>query len=543
MYFCQLVLVVGAGLLARSMVAVVGGESLSAWPTPAIGLMTAALCPIASQMADYWGRKWFLVILTGFGGIGSIIVSRATSFGMALAGFAIGGLSCVTQPLLHAVVSEVLPRKFRSWAQAAANIAAGLGAIYALLVGGALTANNPQHFRIYFYTAAGLYLAVSAACVLLYNPPSREAQTISLSEKLQSLDWIGYIMGAAGVSLLCIGLSWAENPYPWRDPHVLATFLLGVVILMALVVYEVKFKKDGLFHHSLFRHRNFPITLLCCYIEGSGAFAANYFVPLQLSTMYPQMDSFRVGLCYAISWIAFLAAALLVGQFIYKTKSVRIPAMTGFLLFLLFYILAATSKPSTPESLFWGSMIPLGAGLGLLLISLVTAAQFATPPELIAITSGLILSIRSLGASSGLVIYQAVFNAGLSKNLTSKIASATLPLGLPEASLGALTLALTSGNTAAATEVPGVTAEIIAAAALALQKAYNIALSYVWATAAALAFVALVAAAFLRDPNDEFTAAIDAPLDIVVVVADSELEAEDKVVAQQMDLSLDGDGF
>lgn len=431
-------------------------------------------------------------MLTGFGCIGAIIVSRADSFGMALAGFTVGGLSCVSQPLLHAVVSEVLPRKLRSWAQTSVNIAVALGAIYGLLVGGALTASKPDNFRIYFYISAGFYAVVALACALLYNPPPREAQVIRLSEKMRSLDWAGYFMVAAGVSLLCIGLSWAENPYPWKSAHVLGPFLVGVAILLVLVVYEWRFKKDGLFHHGLFHRRNFAIALVCSYIEGSGAFATNYFVPFQLSVMYPSMDTFRVGLCYSVSWYAFLVFALTVAHFIYKTRSVRIPTMAGFLLFVLFYILLATTKPSTPEAHFWGFMVLLGGALGLLLITLVVTAQLATPPELIAITSGLVLSVRSLGASTGLVIYNAVLHAGLAKNLGPKMAAAVVPLGLPPTSLAPLIGALTSGNTAAVATVPGVTPEIIGAAALALQTAYNIAFSYVWATAAAFAFVALI---------------------------------------------------
>lgn len=419
---------------------------------------------------------------------------------MAIAGFAVGGLSCVTQPLLHAVVSEVLPRMFRSWAQTSVNIAVALGAIYGLLVGGALTASNPENFRIYFYISAGFYTVVAIACALLYRPPPREAQIIGFGEKLRSLDWAGYFLVAIGVSLLCIGLSWADNPYPWKSQQVLGPFLVGVAILLVLIVYEWKFKTDGLFHHSLFHRRNFAIALVCSYIEGSGAFATNYFVPFQLSIMYPSMDAFHVGLCYSVSWYAFLAFALTVGHFIYKTRLMRIPSMAGFAFLLLFYILVATTKPSTPEAHFWGFMIFLGGALGILLITLIVVAQLATPPELIAITSGLVLSVRSLGASTGLVIYNAVFRAGLVKNLGPKIAAAVLPLGLPQSSVALLIGALSSGNTAAVADVPDITPEIIIAATLELQASYSIAFSYVWATAAAFSFVALIGKSYSKHP-------------------------------------------
>lgn len=416
--------------------------------------------------------------------------------GMALAGFIIAGLSYVAQPLLHAVASEVLPRKYRSWAQATVNVSVCCGAIYGLLVGGALTNGNPGRFRTYFYILAGTYAASATACALLYSPPPRQTEVASLQIKLRQLDWVGYILVTFGVTLFCMGLSWAQNPYPWASSHVLGPFLVGLVLLVALIVYEWKVKPDGLFHHSLFRNRNFAITLVCVYIEGHGAFASNYFVPFQLATMYPTMGSFRVGLCYTVSYVASMVISVGAGLVIFKTKSVRYPTMLGFLGFLLFFILAATATPSTPEANIWGYMVFLGGGLGLLLTTLIVAAQFSTPPELIAITSGLVLAIRSLGASTGLVIYQAIFNAGLSKNLAPKIAAAVLPLGLPQTSLGPLIGALASSNPSAVMDVPGVTPEVIAAAGQALQRAYGLAFSYVWAAVAAFSFLAFIGTSF-----------------------------------------------
>ena len=70
-----------------------------------------------------WGRKWILVIPNIGGVVGAIVSARASSMGMYIAGFCLGGVGFGTQGIILAVISEVLPRKFRSWAQAAANCA------------------------------------------------------------------------------------------------------------------------------------------------------------------------------------------------------------------------------------------------------------------------------------------------------------------------------------------------------------------------------------------------------------------------------------
>lgn len=51
-YFGQLVLLVGGGLLSHSIAVVVGGESLTAWPTAVLGILVAAL----SRAAGIPGR-------------------------------------------------------------------------------------------------------------------------------------------------------------------------------------------------------------------------------------------------------------------------------------------------------------------------------------------------------------------------------------------------------------------------------------------------------------------------------------------------------
>lgn len=91
---------------------------------------------------------------------------------MAIAGEVITGVSYGAQPLLHAVASEVLPRKYRPYAQAADNVAAALGGLTALLVGGAMTRNsNPGGFRNYWYMSFALYFVATVLWLVPPDPP------------------------------------------------------------------------------------------------------------------------------------------------------------------------------------------------------------------------------------------------------------------------------------------------------------------------------------------------------------------------------------
>jgi MFS family permease len=288
-YFAQLVTLVGAGAQGQTIAGHFNGASRVVWFTAPITILTVVLGPPVSQAADYWGRKWFLCILTSFGAIGSVIVARATSMNMAIAGFTVIGISFGAQPLLHTVTSEVLPRRWRGYGQACNMVSNCLGSICGLLVGGALNRSNDptsNGFRNYFYMTMGWYVLAVVLTFFSYDPPETEKQREyrgRTMDKLRTLDWIGYFLLAAGLVLFCVGLSYSKNPYPWSDPQVSATFAVGLVFAVALVVYETWFKKDGMFHHGLFkRGRNFPVSLFCVFAEGVAFFAANTYFAFQV---------------------------------------------------------------------------------------------------------------------------------------------------------------------------------------------------------------------------------------------------------------------
>jgi hypothetical protein len=246
-----------------------------------------------------------------------------------------------------------------------------------------------------------------------------------------------------------------------------------------------------MFHHRLFENRNFPIALLGVFCEGITFYCANNYFAFEVSMFYTT-DSLTIGLHYSIAFYAFFIFAILTGVYSWKTKSLRLPTCVAFGCFLVFNILMATTNPRTPEANIWAYPLFLGAGLGIALTALMVAAQFSTPPELIAITSGLMISMRSLGGTVGLAIYNAIFNAALTQNLASKIAAATLPLGLPETFLGPLIGALAANNATALAGIPGATPSIVGAGAEALLDAFAVAFRNVWIAAGAFALLALI---------------------------------------------------
>ncbi|KAF6802436.1 siderophore iron transporter [Colletotrichum sojae] len=514
-YAAQLFSLIGAGAQGQTIAGHFGASNKTSWLSAVITILTVVLGPIFSQGADYWGRKWFIVIPTLFGVAGCVVVARATSINMCIAGFCIIGIAFGAQPLLHTVSSEVLPRKWRAYGQASDMVSNGVGSILGLLVGGALNRTNDptsDGFRYYFYIALGLYAVSAIICIVVYNPPPLPLQKqLNMTEKLGKLDWIGYGLMASGLVLFCLGLSWSKNPYEWSDPYVSATFAVGVALAAALVVYETWFKKDGMFHHGLFtKNRNFSIVIFCVFAEGVAFFAANTYFAFQVSVLY-ETDAVLVGTRYSLMAIASMVGSLICGWYCAVTRRLRWLTVVAFLIFVVFFACMATTNRGSSDPV-WFYPVLLGFALGMTLTTLITAAQLCIPPELIAIASGLIISVRSLGGTIGIAIYNVIFNDSLS-HMPGNVAAAVVPAGFDPENLGGLIGGLTTHNDELLASLPGITPEILAKGGIALLDTYVVAFRNVWTAAACFVAVAVVAAAFLFDPKKEFNNHIDAPLE------------------------------
>lgn len=482
----------GSGLLATSITTVTGGAAQSIWLTSALGISAAALGAPVSQASDYWGRKWFTVGFTALGFIGCLIISRANNFGMVIGGQSIACLALGAQPLVHAIASEIVPRKYRSLAQTAVNLASACGGLTGIMTGGALVRSNPAGFRTYFYITAALYGATGLVVLWLYRPPPRILQIeLRQSQKLAQLDWYGYVLFVPGLILFSYALTSSSGVYPWSSSKVIGPLVVGVLLLVMFIVYEWKFTDVGMLHHGLFsKGRNFAICLALIFTEGLAFFAANTFFAYENAVLYDQ-DFFHAGLRFTVVFWSANVATVITGLYVSRTKQLRLPLIVATSFITLFFACMASLSPSTPQSPI-GFAVFLGLGLGSALNTVVVAAQLSTPPDLIALASGLMIGMRSTGGTVGLSIFQALLSNALGTQLPEKVLGQVVPLGFDPQYTGDLLTGLGAQNTTLIGMIPGITPEIIGAAVVGVKEAYSVSFRRVWIAAAAFAAVATI---------------------------------------------------
>ncbi|KAJ9102975.1 hypothetical protein QFC19_004532 [Naganishia cerealis] len=270
--FAQLYNILALGAFARNIAVPLGDSGKSVWLSQSVAVCTAVLAPIFSRGSDLFGRKYFVVFGCVAGFVGDLIVSRASSMNMAIAGAAISGISYGAQPLAYAIPSEIVQRKYRVIANLFANVAGGIGAVMSLLIGSTLMRNgHDERFRILFYISAAIYAVSALICQVFYSPPRLDSQVGTVSQRLGYMDWLGYGLFGGALTGITIGLTWGKNPYSWNSAHVLAPLLIGVGLVVVLIIHQWKFRPDGLFDRHIFsKSRNPAIAFIAVAIEGAG---------------------------------------------------------------------------------------------------------------------------------------------------------------------------------------------------------------------------------------------------------------------------------
>ena len=491
--------------MAQTITSQVGGETKERWLAETVAITAGTLSPAISQAADLWGRKWLVVGFTVAGAVGCLIVSRADNFGTLIAGqcmpyhstqayisadlvTAIGALPAGVQCLIHAIASEIMPRKWRTIAQAATATAGGLGGVVGALLSGGLVRTDPTNWRIFFYIIVGLYVASFLTIVFLYNPPPRELQTtLTQQEKLARLDWIGNALFIPGLVLFGFALTSSTGIYPWKSAKIIAPLVVGAVLLILFILYEWLVKKDGMLHHGVFTNgRNFPLVFGLFFMEGLVFFATNSFYSFEVAVVYGK-ELFIAGAYYALGFAILIVVSQITGVYCAKTKTIRGPLVVAFLSFSLFLALMATLKTDYSAAHPLGYVVFFGIGIGISLNALTATAQLSTPKELIAIATGLVIGVRSVGGTVGLSIFSAVFSSTQSTQIPAKVGAAVS--GFPQfnpKNTGALLAGILSGNSTLLGEVAGVSPGLIDATGAALREANLLSFRNVWITAAAL---------------------------------------------------------
>ncbi|KAF5602905.1 drug facilitator PEP5 [Fusarium subglutinans] len=472
-----------------------GGATKQAWISNANLLVTLAFGPVLGSLSDRFGKKWFIVVASIIGIVGSVVSGSAKSITTIIIGNILTGLANAGCIMGVPAGQEVTPNKLRPWTMGFSQTLASCAVIAGTLGAGAFV--KYQTWRWSYYLNAFVYGTTTVLVTCFYHPPptTLRRQQSRLDALFAQVDYFGIMLFVGSIASIMIGLTWGGNTYPWSSSQVLASLIVGCVGLLAFGLYERLFTRQGIFHHDMFVSRNFPILLFVCVVDGMLLLGVNVLFAQQIASMFTT-DAVKIGTILtpylATSAFGCLPAASLIWC-------------------SLFVGLMALLNPSRLSWAYAFSAL-FGCGTAVTTVIPVVALSLSVPSYLLGTAGTLSVSGRALGGAVGITIFTSIYHNKMGTALPKAVGSVLAAAGhsrlLPDV-LGAIN----SQNPTALSHVSGLPASLIPDVLAAYDHANTYSWKFVWIAISVVVAANAVAACFLKSVASQMNSHVESALE------------------------------
>ncbi|WP_028047062.1 MDR family MFS transporter [Cellulomonas sp. URHE0023] len=410
------------GTAMPTIVGELNGVEHQGWVVTAYILAIAIVMPLYGKFGDLWGRRWPFLIAIGLFTFASAGAGFADTFGQLVfwrfvQGLGGGGLMILSQ----AIIADIVPAKERGKYMGPMGALFGISAVIGPLLGGLFTQHADWRWCFWINIPIGV-AAFLVAWFTLKLPTHRSGK------KLDVAGIFFIVVGTSSLVLLTSWDSWTGNRgYDWSDPGLLALVAGTLVSIAAFIFVELR-AQEPLLPLRLFRNPTFTIATVIGLILGMGMFSAVAFLPtfLQMSTGAGVTES---GFLMLPMMLGVMITAIGSGVAITKTGRYKKFPVAG-LAITAAGIAWLTQITGDMSMVLFGAMIfVVGAGMGLVMQTIVLAVQNSVDPHEIGTATSSNNFFREIGAAVGTALFSTLFTTRLADNLTEVFAGAPAGAG------------------------------------------------------------------------------------------------------------------
>ncbi len=409
------------------------------WLLFGYNIITATLLVTFGRLSDIFGRVrlynlGFLIFT-----LGSILLSLTPSTGAAgaleLIGFrilqAIGGAFLFANSA--AIITDAFPHSERGKALGINQVAALVGSLLGLLLGGVLAVVD---WRLIFLVSVPVGIV---GTIWSYF----KLRELGKPQRDQRLDIYGNVTFATGLTLLLVGVTYGLLPYGgnvmgWTSPFVILTLAIGALLLFAFIFVE-KAVKDPMFRLELFRIRMFSAANLAGMFGAMARGGVFLLLIILLQGVWLPLHGYSFS--QTPFWSGIYMVPMLLGFVIMGPLSgwlsdrhgARLLATAGMVISAIAFILLALLPFNFTYLEFAMILLMMGIGSGMFASPNTASIMNSVPPENRGAASGMRATLQNTGSTASLAIFFTIVILSLSASLPTALSSAISKAGAPAA--------------------------------------------------------------------------------------------------------------
>ena len=407
------------------------------WVMMGYSIVLATLLVTFGRLSDLYGRTRLYTLGFVIFTFGSILLSiipdgSGNNGAKMLIGFRMvqgvgGGLLMVNST---ALITDSFGPNERGRALGINQISFIAGSLIGLIAGGLLASSN---WHLVFIVNIPFAVAGSLWSVFKLKAISKKVKV--------PMDIAGNVALGGGLVLISLGFTYALVPYGnssmgWGSPWVLASFIVGVVLLVAFVFLELKVKQP-LFDLRLFKIRAFNYGNFANFVSSLGRGAIMFLVIIWLQGIYLPLHGFTysstpfwAGIYMLPMMIGFIALGP-VGGILTDKYGARTFASTGMIITAISLYLLTLLPYNFSLWQFEGILLMNGIGSGLFAAPNTTAVMNSLPEESRGAGSGMRTTFNNIGQTISMAIFFSIAISIFSLKLPSSLLNTSVSIGLP----------------------------------------------------------------------------------------------------------------
>ncbi|KAG0380323.1 hypothetical protein BGX24_009001 [Mortierella sp. AD032] len=381
-----------------------------AWIATAYLLAYTAFQSLYGRFSDIFGLKPMYLFASFIFLVGSIGCAAASSMIMliifrAVQGIGGAGLLSIMMIMVSVMFEDI---NERARYQTLAYLAFGVSGICGPLLGGVFVEHSTWRWCFWMNLPIGVFAILLVS--KFYQIPFE--RTENLPTKLKRVDYFGVLITVGAVLL---PLNWGGTAYAWNSAVIIALFCTMGVLIIVLVFAEQR-ALEPIIPMYLFLNREVTLLVTVNFLTGLIFNGCGFYVPLYFQVVQGTSvtDS---GLRLMPAVLGAVVSTGASGFLLAKVKDYRrfitVGAATLTLSIGLFILL--DEHTSLAKQLIF--VLIMGLGQGLIYQNCVLACQDCTDPKDMAVATGFVVFINSIGNAVGVAVCAAVINNSLTTNL------------------------------------------------------------------------------------------------------------------------------